>query len=299
MLARIVSAAALLIAGAVASIAQEPPILRGGLDLFDSSRLLATGGVSQVEGSGGGGLTPWAVITGYGSRDAIGANVHYTTVRTDDYLLQTAGAAIGLFDRIEVSFAKQWFDTRQVGADLGLGYGYTFEQDIFGLKVRLLGDAVYGQDTLLPQVAVGIQYKKNNRGDLLSAIGAGDDEGIDYYLSAAKLFLSESLLLNATLRYTKANQFGLLGFGGDREGDYTFQFEGSVAYLLSKHVAIGGEYRMKPDNLGFAAEDDAFDVFVAWFPTKNVSFTAAYADLGDIASYADQRGLYLSVQAGF
>lgn len=299
MFKRAVCAAALLIAGAVVSIAEEAPILRGGLDLFDSSRLLATGGVSQVEGSGGGGLTPWAVITGYGSRDAIGGNVHYTTVRTDDYLLQTAGAAIGFFDRIELSFAKQWFDTRQVGADLGLGYGYTFEQDIFGLKARLFGDAVYAQDSLLPQVAVGVQYKKNNRGDLLSALGAGDDEGIDYYLSATKLFLEHSLLLNATLRYTKANQFGLLGFGGDQEGDYTFQFEGSVAYLLSKHVAIGGEYRMKPDNLGFASEDDAFDVFVAWFPTKNVSFTAAYADLGDIATYKDQRGLYLSIQAGF
>jgi hypothetical protein len=299
MIKRIACAAALLTAGAVVSLAEEAPVVRGGLDLFDSSRLLATGGVSQVEGSGGGGLTPWAVITGYGSRDAIGGNVHSTTVRTDDYLLQTAGAAIGLFDRVEVSFMKQWFDTRQVGADLGLGYGYTFEQDIVGLKIRLFGDAVYAQDTLLPQVAVGVQYKKNNRGDLLSALGVGDDEGIDYYLSATKLFLAESLLLNATLRYTKANQFGLLGFGGDLEDDYTVQFEGSAAYLLSKHLAIGGEYRMKPDNLGFAAEDDAFDVFVAWFPTKNVSVTVAYADLGDIATYADQRGLYLSIQAGF
>ena len=31
-------------------------------------RLLATGGVSQVEGAGGGGLVPWALIAGYGTR---------------------------------------------------------------------------------------------------------------------------------------------------------------------------------------------------------------------------------------
>jgi len=35
-------------------------------------RLLATGGVSQIEGAGGGGLTPWALITGYGTDAQIG-----------------------------------------------------------------------------------------------------------------------------------------------------------------------------------------------------------------------------------
>ena len=37
-------------------------------DLFDGGKLLATGGVSQVEGAGGGGLANWALITGYGTR---------------------------------------------------------------------------------------------------------------------------------------------------------------------------------------------------------------------------------------
>ena len=36
----------------------------------DQGKLLATGGVSQVEGAGGGGLVPWALITGYGSVDS-------------------------------------------------------------------------------------------------------------------------------------------------------------------------------------------------------------------------------------
>ena len=44
----------------------------------ESGKLLATAGVTQIEGAGGGGLAPWAVITGYGTRDAIGANAHYT-----------------------------------------------------------------------------------------------------------------------------------------------------------------------------------------------------------------------------
>lgn len=287
--------------GAVLSVAAAEPGLglRGGMELFDEGRLLATGGVTNVEGAGGGGLATWATITGYGTSTGAGVNAHYTVVDTGQYRLQSAGAAIGLFNRVEFSYAHQQFDTRQVGADLGLGYGYTFEQDVLGLKVRLFGDLVYDQDTLLPQVALGVQYKKNNRGALLAAIGARDDEGVDYYLSATKLFLADSLLVNATLRYTKANQFGILGFGGDKDGDYTLQGEGSVAWLVDKHLALGAEYRFKPDNLGIAREDDAFDVFAAIFPNKNLSVTVAYVDLGNIVLRDNQRGVYLSVQAGF
>ena len=66
-----------------------------------------------------------------------------------------------------------------------------------------------------------------------------------------------------------------------------------------KRLAFGAEYRTKPDNLAFAREQDAFDVFAAYAFTKNLSLTAAYVDLGDIATFKNQRGAYLSLQAGF
>src|SRR5690242_8105513 len=103
--------------------------------LFDSGRLLATSGVSEIEGAGGGGLVPWALITGYGTRDAIGANAHYTVVALPNFTLQTAGVAVGLFDRVELSAARQAFDTHSTGGSLGLGNGFTFHQNIFGAKV--------------------------------------------------------------------------------------------------------------------------------------------------------------------
>ena len=151
----------------------------------------------------------------------------------------------------------------------------------------------------MPQIAVGLQHKRNNRGALLSAIGAKDDSGTDLYASATKLYLDKSLLLNATLRFTKANQFGILGFGGDRNDSYKPQFEGSAAFLLNRNLAIGAEYRTKPNNLGIAHEGDAWDAFVAWAPAKHVSLTVAYVDLGNIVIRDNQRGWYASLQVGF
>jgi hypothetical protein len=135
-----------------------------GLVNFDEGKLLATGGVSAVEGEGGGGLTPWALITGYGTRDGIGVNVHQTYVGLPDYQLVSPGIAIGLFDRLELSYAWQAFDTEATGAALGLGQGFTFHQNIFGAKLKLIGDAVYDQDSWLPQIAAGLQHKENDRG---------------------------------------------------------------------------------------------------------------------------------------
>ena len=261
-------------------------------------KLLLTGGVSSIEGAAGGGLTPWALIGGYGTRGQVGGNVFATRVALGDYALATFGALIGVHDRYEFSVARQAFDTRAVGAALGLGQGFTIHQNVAGAKLRLFGDAVLEQDHWLPQVAVGVQYKANDRGALLHAIGARDDHGVDVYASATKLYLAQGLLLNATLRATKANQFGLLGFGGDRNGGYRLQPEASAALLLDRRSAIGVEYRAKPDNLGIANEDDAWDAFVAWAPNRHVSLTMAYVDLGNVV-IASQHGVYASLQLGF
>lgn len=291
LFAHISACAAMLVA-----VLHGAPALAQSIDRT-GGRLLLTGGVSQIEGAGGGGLTPWALIGGYGSRDQIGANAYYTRVDVDDYSLDSYGAMVGFFDRVELSYARQVFDTEDVGTALGLGRGFAFEQDIFGAKVRLYGDAVLEQDSWLPQIAIGLQHKRNRQGDIVRAVGAQDDSGTDFYLAATKIYLDHSLLLNATLRYTEANQIGILGFGGD-QGSGSFEFEGSAAYLLTRKLALGAEFRSKPDQLGIADEDLWWDVFLAWAPNRHVSVTLAYVDLGNVV-VADQSGTYLSVQVGF
>ena len=272
--------------------------------LPDLGKLTATGGVSQVEGAGGGGLTPWALITGYGTRDSYGANAHYTQVSTQDYTLKTYGVAVGIADRVELSIASQEFT-----GSLAPLNSLKLKQEIFGIKLRVAGEAVYDQAGWMPQIAVGAMAKRDSAVGGLGALGvtnvkqlgAKDDSGVDYYASATKLYLAQSVLLNATIRMTKANQMGLLGFGGDKANKYEPEFEGSAAYLINRKLVAGAEYRMKPRNLGADNEKNYYDVFVAYFPTKNLSLTAAYVNLGDITVFnpKQQRGWYLSVQAGF
>ena len=270
----------------------------------DMGKLLATGGVSNVEGSAGGGITPWALIAGYGTRDSYGGNAHYTYLNTQDFKLDTFGAAVGIMDSVELSAAKQSFS-----ATSGPLNGLNIDQDIYGIKVKVAGDAVYDQDSWMPQIAIGAEYKHNNgvTGPLnapVTALGAKKTTGTDYYVSATKIFLDQSILANVTIRETEANQMGLLGFGGDLHGNYHAEFEGSLAYLFTKNWVAGVEYREKPHNLSADRESAYYDAFVAWFPSKNVSLTLAYANLGSIAApvtgnNSNQNGAYLSLQAGF
>lgn len=262
------------------------------------ARLIATGGVTQIEGAAGGGLVPWALIAGYGSRDQIGATVFYTRADPSDFSLDSKGVAVGIHDRVELSFAEQ---------RLGLGStvpGRSIKQDVLGVKVKVAGDAVFDQDTWVPQIAVGLQYKHNQDFDPVPrALGARRSSGVDYYVAASKLLLGavvgRNVLLNGTLRATKANQMGLLGFGGDLRDRYTLHFETSAGVFLTDNLLAGVEYRHKPNNLSVFEEHDFKDVFIAFLPAKYVSLTAAYARLGTIADKPKQNALYLSLQLSF
>lgn len=257
-------------------------------------RLLVTGGAHQIEGAAGGGLIPWALIAGYGTRDQVGGSAFFTQVNVDDFDLRAFGAAVGLHDRVELSFAKQRFDAGSVIP------GLLLRTETLGVKVRIAGDAVYDQDSPWPQVAVGAMHKHNTDSTIPKAMGAKRGSDTDFYVSATKLwlagFLGRNVLGNLTLRATRANQFGLLGFGGDRRESYSLQPELSAALMLSDRTAVGVEHRWKPDNLSVFKEEDASDVFFAWFPYRNVALTVAYARLGTIAGKPRQGGAYVSLQ---
>lgn len=259
-------------------------------------RLQWTGAVTEVEGSAGGGLVPWALIGGLETETELGASGFATYDSSGDFSLRAGGASIDVDDRIEVSFARQRFDAGSVVPGLTLG------QDIVGLKIRLIGDAVFAPDQWLPQISLGAQGKRTlNFDQIPRAVGAAHGEDVDLYLAATKLYFAalagRNVILDLTLRRTRANQFGLLGFGGDGSG-YSYLPEASAGVFLTDRLLFGAEYRDKPDNLNAFHEDSAEDLFMAWGPSKNISLTAAWTDLGRIAGKSSQRGFYLPLWAG-
>ena len=284
----------------------------------ENGRLLATGGATQIEGSAGGGIVPWALISGYGTEDEIGGTAFVTRVGVPNYDLNAYGASVGFYDRVEVSVARQDLaldNTVLSGITGGNNTPTHLKMDIVGVKVKVAGDAIYAQDTLMPQISVGMQYKKNRNFDFVPAfLGAKRNNGVDFYVAATKVFLGglagRNVLLNGTVRATKANQMGLLGFGSQTDDQYHAVFDGSVGVFLdaANTVLVGAEYRQKHDNklLGGAIKEDAYkDAYIAYIPNKRFAIVAAYADLGNlpdttVASLnSKKRGLYLSAQLSF
>ncbi|MDB5894377.1 MAG: hypothetical protein JWQ88_1908 [Rhodoferax sp.] len=288
----------------------------------DTGKLLLTGGVTSIEGAAGGGLSPWAVIGSNATEGQVGATASLTRVHTQDYGLTVTAATLGWHDRLELSLARQEFGAAPAYqlngiAAFGVAPDAHLQLDIVGVKLRVAGEAVLDSDRWMPQIAVGLAHKRVRPGSLGSVLDflGTQRQGTDFYASATKLLLGQGVLLNATLRNTKANQNGLLGFGSAAPGKNrrSWQTELSAAYLLSSALAVGAEYRFKPNNLealgasaglgGALREDDWKDLFIAWTPSKHFSLTLAYVDLGHIVPGVTrnrkQSGGYLSAQLAF
>jgi hypothetical protein len=315
---------------------------------YNDGKVLLTEAVSMADGASGGGAVPWATIAGNETRDGINANTHYTYVYLPNYSFDSFGAAIGFFDRFEVSYAYDilptgsTFDTVGLltsalsgsGANTGTAginpWNTTIKMSVFGAKIRLIGEAIYDSDNLIPQVAIGGFYKVNDDKILLETLGAKKASDFEAYAAITKIFFPISTVVDLTVRYTGANEIGLTGFGNSTGDHRKPRFEGSIGYLLAKSLVIGGEYQQHGNNLGGKSvnldginltgvtsvlgavglgnldaaltqlhESSWKDLFIAYAPYKNISFTGAILDFGNITLTPNQFGYYISVAASF
>ena len=180
---------------------------------YDDGKVLLTGGVGSIDGAGGGGITPWAVINGYGTRDGINAGVRYTFAYLPDYSLNSISLNIGFYDRLELSYAYSVLPTGGTFDTLGLvfdllndivatgiePFNTTIKMDIYGAKLRLFGDAVYNSQSLIPQVAIGGFYKENKNKVLLKTLQANKAKDWEGYISATKIFFPTVSYTHLTL----------------------------------------------------------------------------------------------------
>lgn len=251
-------------------------------------RLAGTGGVSSINGTGGGGLTGWATLASYADQGQNGFTGYISRADVDDFRLDVAGATATFSNRLELGAARQRFRIKAAGVDI--------DQVRYTAKWRVLGDLLYGAG---PQVSVAAEHGRLQDPATARALGARRDSDTEWIVSVANGWIDglfhRTTAININLRHGRANQFGILGYEGD-DNDSPWQLEASAVLFPFRDIAIGAEYRQKPDNLSAIAEDPARDFFVAWFPDKRFSLTAAWLDLGRIAGQADQQGYYLSLQ---
>ncbi len=271
--------------------------------MFSVLSATARAAVTEIEGSGGGGIVPWALLSGDNTNSNFGAVASYTFVNTGNFTLHSVGAAATVMHRVEFSVAN-WYlglpgDLPGVGTNYPLGTD-NIQTNVLGIKIKLLG-----MTSTLPQIAVGFQYKNNDDGTLVESLGAQHSSGTDGYVAVTKVFSIDgtNILLDGTLRETKANWMGLLGFGGPGSDSYKTEFEGSAGLFLNSQTLMGVEYRGMPNNplAGGAVQEDSSigDAFLAYFPNKNLSFVLAAANLGQIATLKSQHALYVQAQASF
>lgn len=265
---------------------------------------IANAAVTEVEGSAGGGLSPWALL----HPDAVGS---YTHVSVQNYTLNTLTAGATFGGQVEASLSRTTADAPAVGAALSLDSRLTMST--LGLKVKLVG---MDKDGPMPQISLGVQHKQTT-GAILDALVAGGvvkaKSGTDLYVAATKLtnIGGKKVVANATLRLSNANTLGLMGYGGDDKNSNTIKPEVSLGVFATDNVVLGAEVRAKPNNIKSSnfgiQEGTAYDIFMAYFVNKNMAITMAYANLGQVGPSQSavstmsrkQDGFYVQAQVNF
>ena len=252
-------------------------------------------------GAGDGNLSPWSLLSTPVNLDSAVLNARYANVSTSDYALASADMAVSFANRFEFVLSN-----RDLRGTLASFSPLRLQQNVVGLKLKMLSDQRLEQSPWLPQISAGLMLRRDsgagNTFGLLSTkpYELRDARSIDFSLSASKSF-GQRLFLNSTLRAGRTSQFDTPGLGAYLNDRYQTSFDASAAFLVKRSLVVGAEYRSKPNALGVDNEKAYQDIFVSYFPTKNLSLTLAYASLGDIAVFSPKRqhGAYMSLQLGF
>ena len=261
----------------------------------------AQAAVTEIDGQAGGGLVPWALL-------ADRPSVAVTSLNTQNLGVNSVAVNGGIANRVELSYART--SANIIGTALGNASNLA-NVDNYGVKVKL------NDMGTLPQFAVGVVNKQASGalldGTVVPALN-NTKSGTDVYVAATKVvnIVGTNVLLNGVIRASKANQLGVLGFGGGNAAGaktgYSYKPEVSAEIFAAENVIIGAEYRAEPSN-GVTATDgvlhqnSAYDLNVVYVANKNLALTAAYVNLGQVAPALAgsnrQAGMYLQAQVTF
>jgi len=258
-----------------------------------------------IEGVGGIVLTPMAYLVNPGppgtviGKPAVAA--HWALLGGKD--LEAITFTWTLWRRLELGYAFNRLGLDDFGDDVRAATGLDIRtNDIllhhFNARLNVIEENA-GDMGWVPAVTLGAHYKYNNDVheinrrlmDTLNALGYDDNDGVDFTLTATKAlaFLPRPVFFSAGARCSRAAHLGFLGF----TNDYFVTLEGSALMLVTDRLAVGAEYRQKPDDLvavpGLLANEDSWwDVHAAYILSNNAVVYATVGGLGKLLNHSDE-----------
>ncbi|MBC8870376.1 MAG: DUF3034 family protein [Planctomycetes bacterium] len=268
--------------------------------------------VHTVEGLGGGAITPMAYLDSPERLSGIFGRptVTMTYVNMDRKNLNVVSVTETLADLVELGYAANRLSLGSLPGDIRDATTVDIDRsDVwlhhFNARVQLLREGSYLGGLPMPAVTAGVQVKVNDGineidqklGGALTGIGYRRSSGVDFALTASKMFqpgllCNRPLILTGGLRASQGAQLGLFGFGDDYHGT----FEGSVAYLPCDWLVLAYEFRQKPDPYAqipglIGNEDDWHALDAIFILGEQSAFTAGYGNFGTVAN-SEQRGVW-------
>ena len=256
-----------------------------------------------LEGVGGALTVPMAYLVNPGPKGTIigkpAVSVSYISTNRKKNLLVFAITET-LFGRVELGYCLNRFDLGTFGhavsklTPLKINTREVYLHH-FNVRGLVLPENSFGLP--LPAVVIGAQFKYN--GDIesidddargtLTGVGLDSQCGVDYVLTASKMFPSllcgRPVIFTVGVRNSRASNIGYTGFAESCETT----LEGDVACLITDRIAVGYEFRQKnnpydkiPRLLG--DEDNWHAIRAAYIINDRMTIAAAWGCLGPVGN---------------
>ncbi|HEY3330936.1 MAG TPA: DUF3034 family protein [Capsulimonadaceae bacterium] len=286
--------ALLALALPVVSFATAGPVRAADKPAADTAQPLP---FHSIEGPGGGAITPTAYLSNPtpGESGAGKPAFAISYVNLDRKSLTALTASETLYGRLELSVGADQLELGTLPANIKAATTVDINRSsvwLLNLNARYLAVKEAGQ---VPAVTVGAHYKYNGDikhidealGGALTSIGYKDRQGVDFTVTASKLFPKvgdHPLITTLGLRESKAANLGFLGFGKS----YKTSVEGSLIYLPTSNIVVAYEVRQKTSPYGripglIGGENTWHAVDVSYIVNPHSTIVAGYGRFGTLA----------------
>lgn len=262
----------------------------------------------NIEGVGGGLITPMAYLVNPGPEGTIVAlpsasfsylNTNHTKQLEIFSVTQTFLRRIELGYSVSRFYLGNWVPAMEKavpGSDIRRHDVYLHN---FNIRLMIIDETQFREKyPWMPSLTAGVHFKVNNGINSVNrqalgapaSLGYKRDNGEDYTLTLSKMLPPEvfgrPVILSVGMRNSKASNIGYTGF---TDKDQT-SVETNVAVLLTKHLAVGYEFRYKTNPLNGTVHNTVgnegpwHSILVAWLITDRLSLAGAYGYLGEVGN---------------